>query len=668
MKKVYAIFMSWMLILGLATPGLGQFTDPAQAAYYEALDQIQLYGRHDIGLELLMELINDYPNSPWALTARFQVGHQQDTAEESIAIYQHIASDYPGTLDEALARLNILRLQYPVELEAWLTEASILAEEYRSPLIEEILAGSNVETNIATVRDLPNVNHLVLAKIYTKMWGRIALQNRQVERALPLVIFLRNAIEPTGVMSGFGHDIQFSLMRMQLPNGTPTPGIVVDPNVTIQAPSEGSVTGPNPVLSATISVGDYRHVQASLSKTEITLDGVDIKAQTSFRSEINRILEEDVTFETVYLSADLGPLSPGTHTITLTVPVEDYRGGPGLTTVTRTFTVDPQDPQDPPDDPTSDTLPAIKDTTIYDRGPHKNEGANPRLLLKKVQGKPAHFLVGFDTANLDTNGLTKATLVLTIDSSQNVTGWGNGRPIRARRVLTEWAEGNGKSLELPNNQQASGSGEGATWFSPADANIANNQADSAVTWSGGMSFTAPSTAPTVTITNHQSGEIAFEVTEDLLLGAPHGWLVSRDQDVGSQVAFHSREAGAALAPRLLLEYGGPLAGPHHPANPLALLASMRTQPIATTQALWSEGQSSLISLLDGNPPTSKSNSIVTLKPLEASPESRPGLRQALRQNPMLAAVGEQFVGSLVGLNPITQGLAGTAYRGWLELG
>ena len=215
----------------------------------------------------------------------------------------------------------------------------------------------------------------------------------------------------------------------------------------------------------------------------------------------------------------------------------------------------------PPGGSTSQTLQPSKDAFIYDKGPHVNEGANPRLPLKKVTGKPAHFAVGFDLGAVNTTGLTKATLVFSIDSGQNVTGWGNGRTICARRLTTDWVEGNGKSLDLPNNQKTPGSGQGVTWFSPIDTNISNNQANSTTAWSGGPSFTNASTAPLVTIHNHDEGEVRFDVTQDLLAGAAKGWLVTRDDDVGSQVTFFSREGALAvgssdLGPRLILEYGG----------------------------------------------------------------------------------------------------------------
>lgn len=65
----------------------------------------------------------------------------------------------------------------------------------------------------------------------------------------------------------------------------------------------------------------------------------------------------------------------------------------------------------------------------------------------------------------------------------------------------------------------------------------------------------------MTITNHASGQITFDVTDDVLAGAENGWLVTRDADVGSQVAFYSREGAAAasdnmLAPYLILEFDG----------------------------------------------------------------------------------------------------------------
>lgn len=286
------------------------------------------------------------------------------------------------------------------------------------------------------------------------------------------------------------------------------------------------------------------------------------------------------------------------------------------------------------DHPTSQTLPTTKDTTLLTRNPHQNEGANPRLHLKKVTGKPAQVLVGFDTANIDTNGLTRASLVLNIDSTQDVTGWGNGRPIRAQRLLTAWTEGNGKSLDLPNNQRTSGSGPGATWFSPIDSNINNSFADSTVNWNGGATYAAPATAPTVSIKNHQSGEVVFDVTQDLLQGAEHGWLITRDQDVGSQVTFLSKEGGSSdLAPKLVLEYGSTVA--QHDSKGGGFLATLGLR-----KALQ----------LSKNPSGSE------LK----TP------REILQDSPVAAMIAEQALTEITRGNPALSIASRAAYRSWLE--
>ena len=125
-----------------------------------------------------------------------------------------------------------------------------------------------------------------------------------------------------------------------------------------------------------------------------------------------------------------------------------------------------------------------------------------------------------------TNSLTSATLVLSIDPSDQVTGWGNGETVTVKPVAVAWQEGNGKKHGLPSNQQTTGSGAGTTWFSPIDENI--------------------STAPPLTVHNHQSGELRFDVTQDVLNGVTHGWLLRKDaESKGSKVSFYSREGGGA---------------------------------------------------------------------------------------------------------------------------
>ncbi len=434
---------------------------------------------------------------------------------------------------------------------------------------------------------------------------------------------------------------------------------------------EFEVVGEVPPITGAVRYGDATdapiqvHFDVRDSEGNVVLTRTDLNDATDrvFGDLTNLFIQPG---EEVMAMVEPGILGPGYYKLRLGVagPIDRFEE------FTHEFTV--PDPSAPPVDPTSDTLSAMQDTTIYDRGPHKNEGANPRLLLKKVQGKPAHFLVGFDTASVNTNGLTKATLVLTIDPSQNVTGWGNGRAIRARRVLSEWAEGNGKSLELPGSQQTNGSGAGATWFSPVDTNIANSQADSAVTWSGGISFTVPSTAPTVTIKNHQQGEVFFDVTEDLLLGAPHGWLITRDQDVGSQVSFHSREAGGELGPQLLLEYGPGLAR-NAGGGPLELMHAFRTRPLVTTGYLArevaqrAEGVLAYVGTEPGAFDTARGSLASALLVPHENPEAAKSRTVGVRQNTARSWAGERLAGALAGPNPVLSALGAFTYRAALEM-
>ncbi|MFA5507229.1 MAG: hypothetical protein WC423_17505 [Vulcanimicrobiota bacterium] len=400
---------------------------------------------------------------------------------------------------------------------------------------------------------------------------------------------------------------------------------VTPATVEVLSPGLGSQVSPGQAsLLVRAYDGDIRSRQIDLGSSAIELDGQDILSDCILESQIDA---QGPLFEILTIRyTPATPLSPGLHTYRVAIK---EAGDGQITEKIIPFMVTTTPPG-----PTTETLPATSDSTLIIREPHQNEGANPRLHLKKVTGKPAQVVVGFDTSGIDTTGLTKASLVLDIDSTQNVTGWGNGRAIRAQRLLTAWTEGNGKKLGLPNNQQSSGSGGGVTWFSPIDSNISNSQADSAANWNGGASYAAPSTAPTVTIKNHQSGEVIFDVTQDLLAGANHGWLITRDQDVGSQVTFLSKESGnPELAPRLILEYGGPIA---------------------------SAPTGGLLSQLGIHSFTNK------LHPITGPSELR-SIKQLVQESPTAILVVEHLLTETTRTSPVLGLATRVAYRSWVEL-
>ena len=213
------------------------------------------------------------------------------------------------------------------------------------------------------------------------------------------------------------------------------------------------------------------------------------------------------------------------------------------------------------------TLVASKDSTLRAQKPHRNEGANPIMMLSHrldVKDKSNNPIVGFDLNNVDLSTVVSAKLVLNIKECEIPKRWGkDGRDIIAQAVTETWVEGNGKRLRVPQGERTRGDGEGVTWFSPIDENISNKKANSAVEWSGARSSLAPVTAAAVTVTNQQTGFIEFNVTADLQFGHQNGWLI-RKQDEGAfgNIRFASKEGADAagkpeLAPRLILEFGPP---------------------------------------------------------------------------------------------------------------
>ena len=293
----------------------------------------------------------------------------------------------------------------------------------------------------------------------------------------------------------------------------------------------------------------------------------------------------------------------------------------------------------PPSSPNTETRSSTKDALIYEKSPHSNEGANPRLTLEKINGKAARNLLGFDLSSVNTSTLTSAILVLSIDPSDQVTGWGNGETVTVDPVTIAWQEGNGKSYGLSNNQKFTGSGSGTTWFSPIDENISNTFANSVTQWNGGATYASQGPAPGLVVGNHQTGELRFDVTQDVINGAPNGWLLQKDKEnKGSKVSFYSKEGAATagnpdLAPRLILEYGNTSA--QAPSNGLLARLFNYYHRAPQLTAVISESE-------------------------------RPTLKRTLQQSPVAAFVGEQFMMGLAGQQPFVKMGVRAAYRSWLR--
>ena len=120
------------------------------------------------------------------------------------------------------------------------------------------------------------------------------------------------------------------------------------------------------------------------------------------------------------------------------------------------------------------------------------------------------------------------------------------------RSSVDFAEGNGQNAGVPGAQSTRGSGPGVTWNCAIDAEIANQATDCDPRWNGGTF--GPATAPSVPHVNGLSGEVSWDVTDDVLAGAS-AWLIKKTAErQAGEVSYHSKEgADPALAPRLILE-------------------------------------------------------------------------------------------------------------------
>ncbi|MCK5200008.1 MAG: hypothetical protein KAR21_16735, partial [Spirochaetales bacterium] len=91
-----------------------------------------------------------------------------------------------------------------------------------------------------------------------------------------------------------------------------------------------------------------------------------------------------------------------------------------------------------------------------------------------------------------------------------------------------------------------------------DEDISNKKPDPGVLWNGG-DFT-DAAGPPVIHTREMTGEVSWDVTQDLLNSLFYGWIIKKDSDgQNGKIGYYSKEGAAAagnmnLAPKLILEY------------------------------------------------------------------------------------------------------------------
>lgn len=467
---------------------------------------------------------------------------------------QRIIAEYPGSRFAIKSRFSIVEDQnFNAGFEEKISAYSDFLEEMGAPRLEGIRAGHAIPQATLQIGALHPETRFALAWVYNSCFRLV----EDSQEAFNIAKFCRaafGATRPDNV--GFETSFRSSLKEWK---GQDIGGEPSRPTIVIVSPAPNSTVPGGSAISFTLSSGDYRKDQVRLDGLSIMVDGVEVGYNAIVSSEIDESLSEGVNFETVTVM--LKPeLALGAHSVEVSAFAALGKPTPE-NSATKSWSFFVSGDGDGDGDGGEDTaLITSRDTLLTARDPHRNEGANPILTLEKIQGKASRCAVGFNLADVDLNGLTRARLKLAVDPNEQVNGWGNGDTISVLPLTSNWVEGNGQSFGLKKKDQVSGNGSGVTWFSPVDEDISNDYANSTVQWNGG--FTATPTSTPFVMTNHYSGAVEFDVTQDLLNGqGQYGWLVRKDQENrGSKVHFFSREGAAQagdndLAPTLILEYG-----------------------------------------------------------------------------------------------------------------
>jgi hypothetical protein len=223
-----------------------------------------------------------------------------------------------------------------------------------------------------------------------------------------------------------------------------------------------------------------------------------------------------------------GPLSAGTHVIQASI--SDVAGNPGSASYSFDLFLG--------NGPHALSVEAVADTYLREGAPNQNQGGLAFLRIRDSGNNRA--LVRFDGAQVSAlvAGHTLLGARLEVFIQDNGGNWTpSGGTVDVHRVDTDWTEA------------------GATWNCPADAELANFQANCPSPWNGG-SFAAAPTASALHA-NGTIGWVQWNVTADvaaLLSGTPHlGWLIKKTNEGQSGLAdYSSREGAAGQRPRLVL--------------------------------------------------------------------------------------------------------------------
>lgn len=562
----HPLILAVILVL-MAVPLRAQDYGPLVATdEYKAAERLRERFAFQEAVNAFNRIAEQNPRTTLGAISKLRAGeiqrkHLGDSAA-AIQTWQEASALFAGSRFEINARLNVIvasgkALEFP---DPYLAAVDALSVEFGGPSIVAITSGTFEDAGLAApaFRALSPEQFKGLRMVFMDAQRVLTWTTGKSEQAVKLGIFNRSVHQHDEEWSEDAYrflSVAATVLKFGKPPGE---GPRTDPQIVERFPEDRSTVAGESLLRVRVAGSDILGEGMSLPEIQFQLDGQDIKPASELSLSYDLDVQRGRPFETVTLEyTPTAPLGSGSHSVRVVVPNISYDGeGPGRVDSEWTFIV-----SDSPPSPSTRRLPATRDSILSAQNPHRNEGANPVLQLShrpEERNKANNPIVAFDLSNVNLSAVTKATLVLDVQECELPKKWGpEGRNILAYPVNESWVEGNGQTIRVGQGEQTRGSGQGVTWFSPVDANIANKSPNGALQWMGARPFLGPLTAPPVQVVNKQTGPISFDVTQDVRSAFDDGWLIRKqDESAFGNVRFHSKERGATLGPRLILEFEG----------------------------------------------------------------------------------------------------------------
>jgi len=197
--------------------------------------------------------------------------------------------------------------------------------------------------------------------------------------------------------------------------------------------------------------------------------------------------------------------------------------------------------------------------------PHSNQGINPVVAVGAHPRGVARGVIGFNLPEgIPLDSLTEARLVMDLARPVGcVVGSAPSTLVVPLPISVPVVEGNAHLEGLSLDKPVRGSGPGVTWNCPIDTNIANLKSDCSQSWQGGKTGTGAATAAGASLSQGQTGEVSWTVTQDVAAAIAAGatsvnWLLQGEKPAAFNLRFHAKEGPhPELAARLVLTFNTP---------------------------------------------------------------------------------------------------------------